>query len=120
MEIQGKVKIIKELQTFGSNGFQKRELVVITNEQYPQMVLIEFVQDRCNLLNNCTIGDEVIISLNIRGKEWISPEGLPKYFNTIQGWKIKTITAEASTTTIPPMSTLENNLEQIEEGDLPF
>ena len=120
MEIQGKIKIIKELQTFGSNGFQKRELVVTTNEQYPQMVLIEFVQDKCNLLNNCTIGDEVIISINIRGKEWISPEGLPKYFNTIQGWRINTITEESSTT--PPPSTLpsDSNLEQVEEGDLPF
>ena len=50
MEISGKIKTINETQTFGSNGFQKRELVVVTNEQYPQMLLVEFVQDKYNFL----------------------------------------------------------------------
>jgi len=31
MEITGKVKLIGETQTFGSNGFLKRELVVTSN-----------------------------------------------------------------------------------------
>jgi hypothetical protein len=51
MEVIGKVKLIGEVQTFGANGFQKRELVVTTDEQYPQMIMIEFVQDISDLLN---------------------------------------------------------------------
>ena len=47
MEIEGKVKLIGETQTFGSNGFRKRELVVTTDEQYPQHIMIEFVQQLC-------------------------------------------------------------------------
>ena len=88
MEISGKIKTINETQTFGSNGFQKRELIVVTNEQYPQMLLVEFVQDKCDLLNSYNVGDEVTIYINLRGREWITPEGQTKYFNTIQGWKI--------------------------------
>ena len=52
MEVIGKVKLIGEVQTFGSNGFRKREVVVTTDEQYPQMIMIEFVQDKSDLLNN--------------------------------------------------------------------
>ena len=37
MELQGTVKRITELQTFTS-GFQKRELVILTQEQYPQPI----------------------------------------------------------------------------------
>ena len=51
MEVQGKVKMLGETQTFGSNGFRKREIVVTTEEQYPQHILVEFVQDKCDLLN---------------------------------------------------------------------
>ena len=44
MEVQGKIKMIDETKTYGNNGFRKRELVVTTEEQYPQHILIEFVQ----------------------------------------------------------------------------
>ncbi|CAN0604425.1 unnamed protein product [Ectocarpus sp. 12 AP-2014] len=66
MEIEGKVKLIGETQTFGSNGFRKRELVVTTDEQYPQHIMIEFVQDKCDLLNSYTVGQDVKVSINLR------------------------------------------------------
>ena len=50
MEVQGKVKMIGETQTFGANGFRKREIVVTTEEQYPQHIMVEFVQDKTCLL----------------------------------------------------------------------
>jgi hypothetical protein len=87
MEIQGKIKKISETQTFGNNGFQKRDLVVTTNEQYPQMLLIEFIQEKCDLPNNFSINDEITIAINLRGKEWINSEGQTKYFNSIQAMR---------------------------------
>ena len=39
MELQGTVKKIFDTQTFAS-GFQKREMVLLTQEQYPQIKLI--------------------------------------------------------------------------------
>jgi len=68
MEIQGKIKMIDETKTFGSNGFRKREVVITTEEQYPQHILVEFVQDKCDLLNTYTVGQDVKISINLREK----------------------------------------------------
>ena len=51
MELQGTVKKIGETQTFAS-GFQKRELVLLTEEQYPQPIQIDFLSDKIDLLNN--------------------------------------------------------------------
>lgn len=77
--------MINKKQSIGSNGFQKRELLVITTEQYPQTLLVEFVQDKCDMLNGFNKGDEVILLINLRGKEGINSEGQIKYFNTLQG-----------------------------------
>ena len=96
MEVIGKVKLIGEVQTFGSNGFRKREVVVTTDEQYPQMIMIEFVQDKCDLLNNYSVGQDVKISINLRGREWINPQGEAKYFNSVQGWRIEKFSSSSS------------------------
>ncbi len=88
MELTGTVKKILEKQTFNS-GFTKQELILQTNEQYPQTIAVEFVQDRIDLLNDIQPGDNVKISINIRGREWVNPEGVTKYFNSINGWRIE-------------------------------
>ena len=91
MNIQGKIKVKTETQTFGSNGFKKRELVVTTDEQYPQDINIEFHQDKTDILNKYNVGDNVDVSINLRGKEWINPQGESKYFNTLVGWRISKV-----------------------------
>lgn len=88
MELTGKIKVINETKTYGDSGFRKREMVVTTDEQYPQMIMVEFVQDKVDLLNNFQIGQDVKVHINLRGREWINPEGNAVYFNTIQGWRI--------------------------------
>ena len=120
MEITGKIKLIGEVQTFGANGFQKREMVVTTEDQYPQMIMIEFTQDKCELLNTYQVGENVKVSINLKGREWINPQGEAKYFNAIQGWRIES----ASTKKIPPPTTdltTKVGMEQRDEpDDLPF
>jgi len=93
MEITGRIKKIFETQNVTAS-FKKRELVVTTQEQYPQDILIEFTQDKTDVLNAYQPGAEVRISINIRGREWINPEGVAKYFNSIQGWRIEALTPE--------------------------
>ena len=75
----------------GQNGFEKRDLVIVTEEQYPQTIIIQFTQQRCDLLNNLQVGQNVKVYINIRGREWTNPQGEIKYFNTIEGWKIEVI-----------------------------
>lgn len=91
MEIQGRVKVIGATQTFGANGFQKREMVIVTEEQYPQPIMIEFTQGNCSLLDSLREGQLVKVSINLRGREWTNPQGEVKYFNSIQGWRIELI-----------------------------
>lgn len=88
MVVTGKVKVIGAEQQV-SASFKKRELVVTTEEQYPQHILIEFAQDKCDLLNELVEGQEVKVHINLRGREWVNPQGETKYFNQIQGWKIE-------------------------------
>lgn len=125
MEIEGKVKMVGETQTFGSNGFRKREVVVTTDEQYPQHIMVEFVQDKTDLLNNFNVGQGVKISINIRGREWTNPQGEVKYFNSIQGWRIENSQAEQPVQGMPPVPPVEafapaDNLNEEDHDDLPF
>ena len=124
MEIIGKIKWIDETKEYGSNGFKKRELVITTEEQYPQNILVEFIQDKCEALNSFQIGNNVKIGINLRGREWTNPEGQVKYFNSIQGWRIDLINEEMSEE-IPPMpppiSSENSDISTSEhEDDLPF
>lgn len=124
MEVTGKIKKIEETKTFGASGFRKREMILTTNDQYPQMLKIEFVQDKCDLLNSYQEGQDVKISINLTGREWINPQGEAVYFNAIQGWRIENLQTENSNE-IPPMAPAEsfettNNLEENEPDDLPF
>ena len=104
MEVTGKIKWIDETKTYGNNGFRKREVVITTEEQYPQQILIEFIQDKCELLNNYQVGQNVKIGINLRGREWTNPEGETKYFNSIQGWRIDALENDSSNE-MPPMPT---------------
>lgn len=125
MEIQGTIKKIDETKTFGNNGFRKREVVLTTEEQYPQHILVEFVQDKTDLLNSYSVGQQVKISINIRGREWTNPQGEVKYFNSIQGWRIESIQGDASPEGMPPVPPMEafepaDNLKEEDHDDLPF
>lgn len=127
MEVEGKIKLIGETKTFGSNGFRKRELVITTEEQYPQHILVEFIQEKCDVLDNYQVGQEVKININIRGREWVNPEGETKYFNSIQGWKIQgeqqpVQNSTSQSATDMPVKNLDavTDLPAEDPNDLPF
>ena len=125
MEVTGKIKMLGDAKNVGSGSFLKRELVVTTEEQYPQHILVEFVQDKCDLLNSFKVGEAVKVSINLRGREWVDPQGVTKYFNAIQGWRVERVAAEGPSAQIPPMPAAEafapaTNLNEEEADDLPF
>ena len=93
MEIQGRMKQIFPSEIIGQNGFEKRDLVIVTEENYPQTIIIQFTQQRCDLLESLQVGQNVKVYINIRGREWTNQQGETKYFNTIEGWKIEVIQA---------------------------
>jgi len=124
MEIQGKIKMIDETKTYGNNGFRKREMVITTEEQYPQHILVEFVQDKTDLLNSYQVGQNVKVSINLRGREWVNPQGETKYFNSITGWRVENLSDSVSQDMppMPPEDAFEpaNDLNEEDHDDLPF
>ena len=106
MELQGTVKKIGETQTFAS-GFQKRELVLLTEEQYPQPIQIDFLSDKIDLLNNVSEGERVKVGINIRGREWYNPQGEVKYFNSITAWRLEKVSGENKNTEAPQPNTFQ-------------
>ncbi len=126
MEVTGKIKVINPEQQV-SASFKKRELVVTTEEQYPQHIMIEFTQDKCDLLNSYKAGEPVRVSINLRGREWVNPQGETKYFNSIQGWRIERMAPEGqapaqSAPAMPAAPAFEPaaNFNEEEHDDLPF
>lgn len=123
MEISGRIKLI-DVEKQISASFKARDLIITTEEQYPQHVLIQFTQDKCDLLNARKPGELVKVSINLRGREWISPQGETKYFNTIQGWRIEVLgaaparTENTAQTATNPQQVPQQNEE--EHDDLPF
>ena len=87
MEVTGKIKMINPTQVV-SDKFSKREFVVTTNETYPQDLMMQITQDKCNLLDIFKVGENVTVSFNLRGREWTNPQGEVKYFNSLEAWKI--------------------------------
>lgn len=88
-KFQGKIKVINDTQVI-SEKFKKREFVVTdTSSMYPQDVMFQSVQDKCDMLNGYAIEEQVEVSFNLRGREWTSPDGVVKYFNTLDAWRIE-------------------------------
>ena len=124
IELTGRIVLINQEQTF-SEKFKKREFVIETPEEYPQSIIMEMVNDKCRLLDSFQIGQEVTVKINLRGRKWINPEGVEKYFNTIQAWQIfESIGSEK----VAPIGNIESNFQEDAinqlnnefEDDLPF
>lgn len=120
MKIYGKIKRIFDTK-FVSDAFRIREFVITTSEQYPQHLIIQATQDKCELLDSFKESDDVIVSINIRGREWTSPKGERKYFNTLQAWSIgKNTPTQHQYTPDPLPIEPEPTFDESEEDGLPF
>ena len=119
MEVNGTVvKVFPKNQV--SEKFAKREFVIQTDDQYPQKILCQMTQDRCEQLDGIGVGEQVKALINLRGREWTNPQGEVKYFNTIECWKI---TNESTENYKPNMGAFDDQVVQpeLDEDDgLPF
>ena len=90
IETTGKLHAIFETKQV-SERFTKREFVVemSDNPKYPQLVLFQVTGDRCNQLDGLNVGDTVRIDFSLRGREWKSPRGEVKYFNSLDAWTVE-------------------------------
>lgn len=122
MEITGKyIAVFAEKQV--SANFVTREFVIETEEQFPQKITIQLTQDKCDLIDPYRFGDLLKVHINLRGREWVNPQGETKYFNTVQGWRIERIGAAAPQQPAqqsPQPSSNAATFTEEEHDDLPF
>lgn len=116
--LKGELKVISPVQQV-SDSFKKREFVVVdASGQYAQTILLQAVQDRCELLDKYKVGDQVEVTFFLRGREWTNPkDGQVRYFNSLDAWKIEPLGSGTEKTVSV------NNAETfVAEGDddLPF
>lgn len=88
MDVVGILKRVEAIKESGANGFKSRDVIVTTEEQYPQTLSIQFVQDKVNEMDIFKPGEKVKIAINLKGKEYTKDEKTI-VFNTIQGWRIE-------------------------------
>jgi single-strand DNA-binding protein len=101
MEATGKLHTIFDTKQV-SERFTKREFVLeLVDGKFPQTVLFQVTGDRCASLDAFQVGDEVRIEFNLRGREWRSPQGDIRYFNSLDVWRIESARAASSTSARP-------------------
>ena len=130
IETTGKLHTIFETKQV-SERFTKREFVIelADNPKYPQVVLFQLTGDRCSQLDGMRVGDEVRIEFSLRGREWRSPSGEVKYFNSLDVWKIEPARAgrgrgrdnggDPRDVEMPPRID-ESNFGRVDGDDIPF
>ena len=119
MNIKGKILEINPTQQI-NDTFRKREFVLeyAENPQYPEFVKFECIQDKCDLLDTFQSGSDVDVYFNLKGRKWVDPQGVTKYFNSLQAWKIDALSAEAGAA--PSSESAAQDVPPISEDDLPF
>lgn len=88
-KVQGTLKVKGDTVQV-SEKFSKREFVLsITDGDYNQAVSFQLSQKNVTLLDAVDEGDECEISFNLKGREWVSPQGEVKYFNTLDAFRVE-------------------------------
>ena len=117
-ELSGKIKLIQDAQTF-SSGFTKREMVVTVEEgNYPQDINLEFLKDKISLLDNLSVGQQVTVGFDIRGREYNG-----RYFNNLVGWRIQGDAAAVGDDyhqSAPPADQFDSSPFDQGDDDIPF
>lgn len=110
MEVTGTLKTKSETVKV-SERFQKREFVLTTegSTPYPQHISFQLSQDKCPLLDLFGDGEELRVQFNLKGREWNAPQGIIKYFNTLEAWRIEKVQGSNSASTSSQNSASTNN-----------
>ncbi len=121
LEATGRIHALFEAKQI-TERFRKREFVVelADNPRYPQFVQFQMTGDRCENLDGYEPGDEVRVEFSLRGREWTSPKGDVKFFNSLEVWKL-----EKTGSGGPPASDEEPPIPDdpppgIDDNDVPF
>jgi len=91
LNLLGQVKQIGSVEEYGQNGFKKRELILKTVEEYPNVYIIEFTGNNVDLLDSAEVGKNVKVTCKLAGREHTNDEGKYNVFMSLKGWNIEPI-----------------------------
>lgn len=123
-EISGKVIEILPVNQV-SDKFRKREFIIERKESGGAALFIDYikfqlVQDKCDLINESFLNDEVKVTFNIKGNRW-ERDGKVNYFTNLDAWKIERASSPERNQGAPPQPKLEDLPPDIDDlSDLPF
>ena len=123
-EISGKVIDISPVNQV-SDKFKKREFVIEKKEAGGAAVFIDYikfqlVQDKCDLINESFLNEEIKIWFNLKGNKW-ERDGKINYFTNLDAWKIEKLSSQVRDQNIQSHTTLEDIPPENDElSDLPF
>lgn len=110
-EIEGKLKVIDDIQSFAS-GFTKREFVVeVDDGKYPQMVKFECIRDKTALTDGFAVDDPVRVTFDIRGNEYNG-----RYYVNLNAWKLDKAGEGAPAAAAPAAAASEYGDEDVPPG----
>jgi hypothetical protein len=118
-------KLIEKFDTTQvSDTFRKREFVIEKTEnqggmEFTDHIKFQLTQDRCTLLDNLNLQDEIRVSFNIRGRRWVKDSNV-SYFTNLEAWRIEKIAESPEEPPPPPFQAEEDAPPSKEFDDLPF
>ncbi|GAB4344323.1 MAG: hypothetical protein OHK0038_24510 [Flammeovirgaceae bacterium] len=105
-EVKGKLEVIYD-EAQVTEKFKKREFVLMIQDgMYPEYPKFQVVQEKCSLLNSFKVGDEIIVSFNLKGRP-STKNGVTSYFTNLDVWKI--VPANSSETNTSKSSSVSNS-----------
>lgn len=124
-EITGKLVEKYDTQTM-SEKFKKREFVVEyrdnPNSSFSEFLKFQLTQDRCNLIDNYQVGQDLRVAFNLRGRKW-EKDGTVSYFSNLEAWKIESASVQsgspAASGSLPDTSSSVSSADDA-NNDLPF
>jgi len=121
MNIRGKILELSDTQQV-TDTFKKREFILeyAENPQYPEFIKFELIQDKCDLLNDFQVGQDVEVHFNLKGRKWTDPQGQVKYFNSLQAWRLDGAAAPAPNDPGPGEEPAWLEPDEAADDDLPF
>lgn len=121
VKVQGVVSVVEETKTYGSNGFQKRLVVLEQNDgRFANLIPLEFIKENCSKADGLNVGDNVEVSYKLSGRKWQrDPNSEVKYFLSAEALSFKVLSGGGGEQT-DVASANDAFSQSYDENDIPF
>lgn len=87
--LSGTVEKLSPVQHIGEKNYPKQLVWIQTAGKYPQTIELEAFGDRANDTSILSIGDQVDLTFDLKGRKWTGKDGIEKCFTTLSILKVE-------------------------------